>query len=208
MNMHWIDWSILAGLVVALTIIALVTRRYTRTVADFLAANRCGKRYLLTMAQGMAGMGAVTILGNFEKHFRAGFGGKWWGQMLAPITLVIALSGWVIYRFRSTRALTMAQFFEMRYSRRFRIFAGILCWVSGIINYGIFPGVLARFVVYFCGLRPDIPIGLDINLYFVTWHIAAIPTFVPIMAVLLTIAVSLALAGGQIAIMVTLSEHK
>ena len=30
------------------------------------------------------------------------------------------------------QALTMAQFFEMRYSKNFRVFAGIVCWSASV----------------------------------------------------------------------------
>ena len=41
MNMEMLDWSIVIGLVVFMTSAAYRTRKYTRSVADFLAANRC-----------------------------------------------------------------------------------------------------------------------------------------------------------------------
>jgi hypothetical protein len=111
--------------------------------------------------------------------------------MMAPIALILALSGFVVYRYRETRAMTLAQFFEMRYSRNFRIFAGILAWLSGILNYGIFPAVTARFLIYFCGLPLEFEfLGM------------AVQTFPVMMIILLGIAVFMTLAGGHIAIMV------
>jgi len=44
-----------------------------------------------------------------------------------PLGLLMTLTGWVVYRFREMRSLTLAQFFEMRYSRNFRVFAGMTC---------------------------------------------------------------------------------
>ena len=46
--------------------------------------------------------------------------------------MILTTSGWVIYRFRQTKSLTLAQFFEKRYSRNFRIFAGIIAFVTPI----------------------------------------------------------------------------
>ena len=192
MNLGVIDWMIVSGFFGVLLLVAGYTRRYTRSVADFLSANRCGGRYLLMTAQGMSGLGAVSIVANFEKFYHSGFGGLWWSIMLMPVLLLLSISGWVIYRYRATRALTMGQFFEMRYSRRFRIFAGVQAWVAGMFNYGIFPIVSARFLVYFMGLPTTVElIGMPIS------------TVALVMAVMLVAAVTLALSGGFITVMVT-----
>ena len=192
MNLGAIDWLIVISTFGILGGVAWYTTRYTRSVAGFLAADRSAGRYLLTMAGGMAGLGAITIAANFEKYYQAGFSAGWWGMMLGPVSLLITLSGFVIYRFRETRSLTLAEFFERRYSRRFRIFAGILAFGAGIINYGIFPGVTARFLIYFVGLPTEFSmLGFDI------------PTLVPVMIIMLGAALLLTLTGGQIAVMVT-----
>ncbi|MFV0338583.1 MAG: sodium:solute symporter, partial [Chthoniobacterales bacterium] len=192
MNMQTLDWVIVGGLIALLLVIAAVASRLTRSVADFLAANRSAGRYLLSISSGMSGMGAISIAAIFEKYYQAGFGAYWWGQMLGPIGLVMALSGFVIYRYRETRALTMAQFFEMRYSRNFRIYAGVLAWVSGVLNYGIFPAITSRFIIHFTGLPETFSLG--------GWELS---TFSVVMIVMLTIAVLMATLGGQIAIMIT-----
>ena len=130
----------------------LLTRKYMRSVADFLAAGRQGGRYLVSVSQGMAALGAITIVANLEMNFEAGFAMTWWGLSMGLVMTIIAVSGWVIYRFRATRSLTLAEFFERRYSRRFRIFAGLIAFAAGLINFGIFPAVGARFFIHF--MRP------------------------------------------------------
>lgn len=192
MNMTLIDWLIPAGIILGLLAICISVSRLTQSVSDFLSANRMAGRYLLSIGSGMTGLGAITIAANFEKYYQAGFAAYWWAQIGVPVMLVISLSGFVTYRYRETRALTMPQFFEMRYSHNFRIFSGILAWSSGILNYGIFPAVSARFIIYFTGL-PEQTALLGFS----------IPTLAIVMFVLLSIALIMVMLGGQISIMIT-----
>ena len=192
MNLALLDWIIVGSLMVAIGVLGWYTKRYTNNVSDFLAGNRCAGRYLLTISQGMAGMGAISMVAIYEKFYAAGFGAGWWGMMFMPIGLFLSLSGFVIYRFRETRALTMAQFIEMRYSKRLRVFSGFLCWVSGVLNYGIFPAVTARFIITFCGFPAHFELlGIQVM------------TLIPVMLVMLGIALYLTFAGGQVAVMIT-----
>ena len=195
MNMHWVDWSIVGGLLVVLVYAAYGTKKYTRSVADFLAANRCGGRYVLGVAEGIAQYGAITVVMYFEAYYNSGFSFHWWGLLLLLAQIAVSLTGWVQYRFRQTRALTMAQFLEMRYSKNFRVFAGITAFVSGTLNFGIFPAVGARFFMHFCGLPShNIPVAGNLTIDL---------TYAIIMIILLAIALFFACIGGQIAVMVT-----
>ncbi|MEW6753089.1 MAG: sodium:solute symporter [Candidatus Latescibacterota bacterium] len=194
MTFHGIDWAILAAVTALLYFAGLRTRRYMQSVADFLAANRCAGKYILGISDGIAGLGAISIVAIFEMNYKAGFTATWWGMMLLPVSVIIATTGWVQYRFRQTRAMTMAQFFEMRYSRHFRIYAGIVGFLSGLVNFGIFPSVSARFFQYYCGFPThyvDV-FGLQIDL-----------VYGAIMLVLEGTALSFVFLGGQIAVMVT-----
>jgi SSS family solute:Na+ symporter len=190
--MSWIDWAIMAVPMAVVCFIAYKTNKYMKGVSDFLSAGRVAGRYLVCTATGMAGMGVISVVAAFEQRYVAGFASTWWQILSWPISLLMAFTGFVIYRYRETRALTLAQFFEIRYSRRFRIFAGILVAGSGILNYGIFPAIGGRFFVYFCGL-PE------------TVHFAGItiPTFAIVMTVFLGTALFFVLIGGQLTIMVT-----
>jgi len=193
-NLSWYDWAIMAAAVVLLRFVSLSTRQYVKGVADFLSANRSAGRYLLTISSQMGNWGVISYVALFEMTYQAGFPPVWWALMGASAGTIITLTGWVFYRFRETRALTMAQFLEMRYSRRFRIFAGFLCWLSGILNFGIFPAVAARFFMYFCGLPGHFHIpGIE-------WPIS---TFAAIIAVDLGLALMFVNIGGQVSVMVT-----
>lgn len=192
MNLTWLDWTLVTVIITFIVYVTISTKKLTRTVADFLAANRCAGRYLLTIATGEATLGAVIVVAGWEVFYKSGFAPTFWGAVTIPISLIMTLSGWVIYRYRQTRAMTMAQFFEMRYSRKFRIYAGILAYVSGIINFGVFPGVGARFFINFC--------GFPVNFEFlgITWA-----TYPVLMAFLIGLALYFTFTGGQIAVMVT-----
>ena len=166
MNLNLLDWSILAVTTGVMMGAILLVRSQMRSVADFLAAGRTAGRYLLSLSQGMAGLGAITIVGLLEMNYVAGFSMSWWGFTMSLVVLIITVSGWVIYRFRQTRALTLAQFFEMRYSRNFRVFAGLIAYLSGVINFGIFPAVTARFFIYYCGFPQTVPVfGLSVSTF-------------------------------------------
>lgn len=192
--MSFIDLAIVIATMGGVLASAIYVRRFTRSVADYLSANRCAGRYLLTVADGISGLGAVTVVALWEKFYQGGLAALHWGTMLAPITLILAMSGWVIYRYRQTRAMTLAQFFERRYSRRFRVFAGFMCFTAGLLNYGIFPAVTGRFLIYFT----DLPVysstfwGIELN-----WTLGVV------MAFMLGLALVVTLNGGQIAVMVS-----
>ena len=126
--MQTIDWLIIGGLLALLLFILVASQKIVRSAADFLAANRCAGRYLLTVASGIGGIGAISIIAVFEQCYVAGFAPQWWRFINGPIGLLLVVSGWVYYRYRETRVLTLAQFFELRYSRNFRVFSGLLGW--------------------------------------------------------------------------------
>ncbi len=192
MNLTWIDWGIVAAVLAFIVGVVIVSKPLMRSVSDFLAAGRTGGRYLISLSQGTASLGAITIVGMLEMNYIAGFNMRWWEMAMAVVIVGISVSGWVLYRFRQTRAMTMAQFFEIRYSRNFRIFAGGLAFLSGIINFGIFPAVSARFFIHFCGLPKTIDLlGLHVS------------TFALIMIVILWIPLYFVFSGGQIAVMIT-----
>jgi len=137
-------------------------------------------------------MGLISLVALMEAQYNSGFAYNFWAAIDDPIGIFLGLIGYCTYRYRETRSMTMGQFLEMRYSRPFRIFAGTLQSIAGVINYAIFPAVSARFLIYYCGLPVRVSaLGLTI------------PTFQILMLLLLGLALFITTRGGQLTIMVT-----
>jgi solute:Na+ symporter, SSS family len=190
--MQPIDWALTILPILVVIACAVYTRRYVKSVADFMAGGRAAGRYIICNSKGQASTGVANTLSKFQPLIMAGFCLSWWDSFSMPIYMLVAIFGFVVYRYRQTRAMTLGQFLEMRYSRRFRLFAGVLGFLSGILNYGIFPAVSATFFVYFLALPQSV-------------HILgqSCPTNVLIMAAYLSCALVMMLVGGQITLLVT-----
>jgi Na+/proline symporter len=192
--MQLFDWSIVLCLLGLMTFAALSTRKYNKGVVDFLSAGRCARKYVLGVAEGLSCVGAITIVAWFEAYYRGGFSVAWWTMVTLLAQVVVAMSGWIAYRYRQTRAMTLAQILEMRYSRKFRIFSGIVIFISGTLNFGLFPAIAGRFFQYYFGWEPVMATfgSLQVDL-----------VYAGIMAALTAIALFFVFAGGQITIMLT-----
>lgn len=192
MNMNWIDWAVVAAVFAAVMLMAFRTKKHAKSTADFLSANRSARRYLLAVAEGIAGWGAISIIGRWQLVYSTALHWDWWQNLQMPLMLVVAITGYMIYRYRESRALTLGQLLEMRYSPRFRITAAIICFTSGLVNYGIFPAVGASFMIHYCGLPATYSIaGLEVSMY------------VSLVIFLTVSALVIALFSGQIAIIIT-----
>jgi SSS family solute:Na+ symporter len=192
MNFHGLDWTIVIVMCLLLVFAAYRTRKYSTSVSSFLAAERSAGRYLITFADGISGVGAISIIAMWQMIYKVGFGSGWWGGLGSPLGMLLAITGWVIYRYRETRVLTIGQFFEVRYSRRFRLFAASICFISGILNFGIFPAVGANFFVNFCGLSATYSI---VGIHISTYH--------SLLVLLIGISFYFTFSGGQVAVIIT-----
>jgi SSS family solute:Na+ symporter len=190
--MQPIDWALIAVPLLIILSIGTYTQHYVKSVADFLSGGRLAGRYLLAVSRGEMFAGAAVFVAAFEIIGKAGFTLTWWQWINVPFGLFVAITGFVIYRYRETRALTLAQFFELRYSKAFRLVTGALGFFAGIVNFGVIPAIGARFFVYFLELPP-------------TFSCLGVtgPTYIPVMALFLTITVLLTITGGLITVMMT-----
>jgi SSS family solute:Na+ symporter len=190
--MQLIDWILVAGALLLVIWIGCFTQKYMRGVADFMSAGRVARRFLLAVSKGEQSAGAVVFVGAFEVINHSGLAISWWRWLPAPILLVVSIFGFVTYRYRETRVMTLGQFYEIRYSRKLRLFTGFLGFFAGLLNFGIIPVIGARAMVYFLGFSPQ--------LHILAWDV---PTYILLMAAFLAINLFVVLSGGLVTIMMT-----
>ncbi len=184
-------------LIIVLPILGVIwaswrSRRYIRSVTDFLVAGRCAGRYVLLSGGMMGGLSVVTFVGQSELHYHTGYAMNFWNQILLPLSIVMGLFGWIGYRFRETRAMSCGQFLEMRYSRGVRRFAGILRGTADALANCIGPAVAVRFLIYLLGIPHRFELFGRV-----------IPTFPFMLAACLALAVFIILCGGRVSLLVT-----
>lgn len=190
--MSWIDWLIVVIPVAFVLGAGWYSRRYVRGVVDYLSAGRICGRYVICVSDAASGLAVISLIAYVEVHYKTGFAIAFWSNLIVPLTLVFSLTGYCIYRFRETRALTLGQFLEMRYSRSFRIFAAALRSLSEMLANMICPALAARFFIYYL----DLPFSINLLGF-------AVPTFMVVVAIVLGLALSIIIMGGTLAIVIT-----
>jgi len=191
--MTWIDWLIVLVPMALVIWMAFYAKRYARGVVDFLAAGRLAGRYVISVGDMAAGLSVITLVAGSEQNYQTGFGISFWSNIIAPIGVVLALTGYCVYRWRETRCLSKGQFIELRYgSKTFRVVTAAVSTISEMVTNAIGPAIAANFFIYYLGLPHRIMI-MGINL--------------PCYAIIVTMCLSLALViiwpAGRISLLVT-----
>ena len=188
----WYHDLIILVPMVAVCGFAVHSRKYVRSVADYLVAGRCAGRYLLRSGGMMAALSATTYIAYAEAHLDNGWMYTFWNNVLMPVGIMLTFYGWITYRFRETKAMTAGQFFEMRYSRGFRRLAAVVRGTADLLSNCLGPAVAVRFLIYLMGIPHRISVfGMEVR------------TFPFLLAACLSLALLIILSGGRVALLVT-----
>lgn len=190
--MSCLDWIIAILPFIFVLYLGFRAQHLVKGVAGFLSGGRVAGRYMIAVAGMESGISVISLVAACEQGYKSGFAFSFWSGIGILVTMAIALSGFVIYRFRETRAMTLAQFFELRYSKSFRVFAGSICFLSGILNYALFPVISTRFFIYYCNIPAQFQFA---GITFSTLGV--------LMAFFLAVALLVLSLGGQLSCMLT-----
>ena len=190
--MSFADWLIVLIPTALVMGIGIYSRRLISGVSDFIVAGRVCNRYVLTTGDMANALALVALIAYVEVHYQTGVALNFWRNITLPIFVILSLSGYCLYRFRETRAMSIGQFLEMRYSRSLRIFSCFVRSIAEIMANIIMPALAARFFIFYLGLPQKL------NLF--GWQC---PTFVLVVLVTLVLAITLICVAGEISIRIT-----
>ncbi len=189
--MTFLDWLIVLVPLAGIMGVGYYSRRYVHGVADFLAAGRVCGRYTICVVDVANGLSLIGLVAYIEIAYKTGFAMAFWSYMTMPLLMVISLTGFCVYRFRATRAMSLGQFLEMRYNRPFRVFAAALRSTAEMLANMIMPAIAARFFIYFL----DLPVRCNVFGFQVS-------TYMVMLFVTLSLAVGLICMGGTLTIII------
>ena len=190
--MSVLDWIITVVPIIFIVGMGFYSRRYIKGVSDYLAAGRVAGRYVLSVSGLAEALAVVTLIGYVEACYKTGFAMNFWNNVLAPLSIFIGLTGFVTYRFRETRVMSIGQFLEMRYNRPLRIYASALRSFAELLANCLCPALAARFIIYYTGLpQTFILFGIEIH------------TFLILTFIMITLCVLLCCLGGTLSLLVT-----
>ncbi len=190
--MTWYDWIITLVPLAFVMGLGFYARKFLVGVSDFLVGGRVGRRYVLTTASMANCLGLISLVGYIEKCYKAGFAVEFWQVSVMLVILMQGLTGYCFYRYRETRAMSVGQYIEMRYSRRLRFFSCLLRSIAEMVANMIMPAVAARFFIAYLDLPRKLYLfGIQID------------TFMLIIVVTLALAITLICTAGEISIMLT-----
>jgi solute:Na+ symporter, SSS family len=183
MNFTFFDWIFVAGFLVLSIIIGIMARRRVKHLDDFLVAGRKLRSIWGIATLTSTEMGLVTIVYFSQEAYENGFVAIATGVIAAITMWFIGQTGFVIKQLRTLNLRTVPEYFEKRFSTGVRWLAGVLTFLTGILNMGIFLQVEGRFLAIVMGLPAEtVPI---------------------IMGVLLVIVVVYTMIGGMYSVVMT-----
>ena len=138
MNFGILDWIILVGYLALTMAVGFWVRRYVENLRGYMVADRRVKVALGVATIEATEIGIITFMYFGELGYVAGFSCFIIGLVGLFAYLLVGKTGFIIAPLRRYEVMTIPEFYEIRYSRRVRLIGGIVLFLGGVLNMGIF----------------------------------------------------------------------
>jgi solute:Na+ symporter, SSS family len=154
MNFGPIDWTITIVYLAASVVLGIWVRRYVEDLAGYMVAGRRVKVSLGIATFVATELGTVTYVYYGELGYVAGFSGFIIGILAMIAYSTIGRTGFIVEKLRRLKVMTIPEFYEMRYTRNVRLLGGVLLFLGGVLNMGIFLKFDGIFLTEILGFGP------------------------------------------------------
>jgi SSS family solute:Na+ symporter len=183
MYFNFIDLLIVGLYIVLVFLSGILMKRFVSGIGDYLVADRTMGFNLGLISMMCTEIGMITYVYYAELGYKAGFASLIIAFPPMLVYFFLGRTGFIIKPLLEMKIMTIPEFFSNRFNMGVRFYLGILMAVGGILNFGVFPGVEAKFINTVSG----IPEGYVL----VT------------MVVLLTLVLIYTLLGGMVSVILT-----
>ncbi len=137
-NFSSLDWTILIVYLTVTIAIGIWVKRYVESLSGYLVAGRRIKVSLGVATFAATEIGTITFMYFGELGYVSGFSCFVIGILIMFAYMIVGKTGFIIVPLRKLRVMTIPEFYELRYSRRVRLLGGVLLFLGGVLNMGIF----------------------------------------------------------------------
>lgn len=183
MHFQPLDWIILAGYLTATIFIGLRARKYVENMEGYFVAGRRVKVALGSATLIATEIGIVTFMYFGELGYVSGFSCFILGVIGFFAYFVIGKTGFIVSGLRALHVITIPEFYEKRYSKGVRVIGGVLLFLGGVLNMGVFLKMDGIFLTETIGFSPDV--------------------LVAVMTFMLVVVVSYTVLGGMFSVVIT-----
>ncbi|HDL18282.1 MAG TPA: sodium:solute symporter family protein [Bacteroidetes bacterium] len=183
MNLSAFDIVIVLIYIVLIFLSGSLMKKYVGNISDYLVANRSMGFHLGLLSLMCTEIGMITYMYYAELGYKSGMS----ALMVAfpPIIafLFLGKTGFIIKPLLDMKIMTIPEFYSVKFSKGVRFYVGILMAIGGILNFGVFPGVEAKFINIITGIPQE--------------HVLIT------MVVMLTLVLLYTLLGGMVSVILT-----
>ncbi len=183
MNLAWYDIVIIVVYLLLIFYSGSIVKKYIGGISDYLVAGRGMGFYLGLLSLMCTEIGMITYMYFAEMGYKAGFTALVVGIPPFFAFLLLGRTGFIIKPMLELKIMTLPELFEKKFGKGVRFYAGVLMAVGGILNFGVSPGVEAKFVSIITGISQQ--------------HLLIV------MIVMLTIVLIYTMVGGMVSVLVT-----
>ena len=183
MNFHTIDWIILVAYLSVTVFIGIRAKKYVENMEGYFVAGRRVRAALGTATLIATEIGIVTFMYMGELGYVTGFSCFFLGIVGLLAYIIIGKTGFVVSALRRLKVITIPEFYELRFGRGVRLLGGIILFLGGVLNMGIFLKFDGIFLTETIGLGQDL--------------------LVVVMIIMLLVVISYTVLGGMFSVVIT-----